>query len=119
MDYYQSQYNVSIDNEQQPLLVHLDEKRNETVNEIFLIPELCVMTGLTEQQRGDFNLMKELDVTLQPDPFERISKCQDLVKAFKNNTFTKSILDEWELQIEEFPLEVTGEKIQPGNLLFH
>lgn len=119
IDYYQNQYKLSIENNQQPLIVHLDEKKNETVNEIFLIPELCVMTGLNDQQRGDFNLMKDLDVTLQPDPYLRITKCQQLVEQFKKNVYTKSILDEWELQIDEYPMEVTGEKIHPGNLLFH
>ena len=77
------------------------------------------MTGLTDQQRGDFNLMKELDVTLQPDPSVRITKCQALVKKFRENQFTSSILDEWDLRIEDFPLEVSGERIAPGNLLFH
>lgn len=68
MDYYQNQYKVNIEDLNQPLLVHFDEKKNETVNEIFLIPELCVMTGLSDQHRADFNLMKELDMTIQPDP---------------------------------------------------
>ena len=27
---------------------------------IMLVPELCYMTGLSERQRSDFNLMKDL-----------------------------------------------------------
>ena len=99
--------------------MHLDEKKNETVNEIFLIPELCVMTGLTDTQRADFHLMKELDITLQPDPNVRITKCQDLVKAFKENPFAKNILDEWNLEINNYPMEVSAMKLQPGNMIFH
>ena len=27
---------------------------------VYLVPELCNMTGLSEEQRGDFNLMRDL-----------------------------------------------------------
>lgn len=43
------------------MLVHISEKKNETAQEIHLVPELCVMTGLSDQHRSDFHLMKELD----------------------------------------------------------
>lgn len=69
-----------------------------------MIPELCVMTGLSEQQRQDFHLMKELDAKIQPEPFTRIQSCRDLIGEFKTNKFTKSILDEWQLIIDESPL---------------
>ena len=39
----------------------MDQKRNDEVHEVYLIPELCVMTGLSDSNRADFNLMKEID----------------------------------------------------------
>jgi len=29
---------------------------------VFLVPELCNMTGLSDAQRADFNLMKDLAI---------------------------------------------------------
>ena len=29
-------------------------------NEIYLVPELCDMTGLTDVMRADFNLMRDM-----------------------------------------------------------
>jgi hypothetical protein len=36
------------------------KKDAKTVREIFLIPELCKMTGLTDKHRKDFNLMRDM-----------------------------------------------------------
>lgn len=62
--------------------------------------------------------MKELDAKIQPEPSVRISKCRELITDFKANQFTKSILDEWELIIDENPLSAPGEVLDPGNLIF-
>lgn len=45
-DYYFKKYDKKINNIEQPLLVNVDSK---TGKEIFLIPELCVMTGLNDE----------------------------------------------------------------------
>ena len=47
-EYYMRIYKIKIQNNNQPLLVHKDRKTNR---EIFLIPELALLTGLTEKQR--------------------------------------------------------------------
>lgn len=74
-DYYRDKYKAKISNESQPLLVHIDEKKNQTTKKIYLIPEFCVMTGLSEQNRSDFNLMKSLDQVIKPNAGKRLSKC--------------------------------------------
>lgn len=52
MEYYKNMYQVQIQHEHQPLLVYVDkrkEKRTGEVQEpIYLVPELCYMTGLTD-----------------------------------------------------------------------
>ena len=53
----------------QPLLLSID-KRNPD-KKFYLIPELVCMTGLTDDQRGDFNLMKELAIYTKKEPGER------------------------------------------------
>lgn len=60
-EYYKQQYQLDIRDRNQPLLVSKNER---TGNEIYLIPELCEMTGLTDKHRADFRLMKELSGVL-------------------------------------------------------
>ena len=57
MEYYKSRYNENVSDVNQPLLINKDRK---TGNEVALIPELCLLTGLTDQMRADFRLQKDL-----------------------------------------------------------
>lgn len=53
---------------------------------VFLIPELCIMTGLTESMKSDFNLMKEVAKTTRPGPRSRV----DHLKAFMQRCMTNA-----------------------------
>ncbi len=53
LDYYAKKYNLKIRDVRQPLILWRD-KRNPS-NEIFLVPELCTVTGLTDALRSNFN----------------------------------------------------------------
>lgn len=57
VDYYQSKYQAKITDFNQPLLISIDKR---TSNKMSLVPELCQMTGLTDAQRANFQLMKEM-----------------------------------------------------------
>ena len=54
LDYYSNRYGVTIRSKTQPLLVSRPTRRDVNRGDtepIFLIPELCVMTGLSDDQR--------------------------------------------------------------------
>ena len=74
--YYQKQYNISIKEPNQPLLISRNER---TGTEIALLPELCEMTGLTDQHRANFNLMKDLSHILHKSPIERREEARKLI----------------------------------------
>ena len=76
------------------------------------------MTGLSEQNRADFNLMKEIDQVVQPDASVRLQKSRQLIDKFMENKFTKELMDEWQLSISTSPLVCDGVQISPGNLIF-
>ena len=60
VDYYKRQYNITIKDPKQPLLLSLPEKTSESEKDVLkalaLIPELCMLTGLTDQMRSDFRV---------------------------------------------------------------
>lgn len=54
MEYYQTRYQLRINSDSQPLLVSRPSKRDQNRGDdqpIYLIPELCSMTGLTDSMR--------------------------------------------------------------------
>ena len=68
MQYYKERYNTYIKEENQPVLISKSER---TGIELVLIPELCEMTGLTENHRANFNLMKDLSTILHKSAQDR------------------------------------------------
>lgn len=56
VEYYRTRYNVKIGNTSQPLLISQPSRRDINRGDdqpVFLIPELCGMTGLSDEQRFD------------------------------------------------------------------
>ena len=75
-DYYRTHYQgTNIQHDKQPLLASIvkprrfDECQEERV--IALIPELCFVTGLTDEQRGNFNVMASLLKETRLEPAQR------------------------------------------------
>ena len=60
VDYYKNQYGITINDLKQPLLLSTPEKtsRSETnvLKTMALIPELCMLTGMSEAMRADFRV---------------------------------------------------------------
>lgn len=51
--------------------------------EIMLIPELCRQSGLTDEIRSNFNIMKEMATVTKKEPNDRILLCSDYVNTIK------------------------------------
>lgn len=87
-------YQVKIRDQKQPMLVSKPKKRDlrRGAGNIYLVPELCIMTGLTDDMRGDFNMMKDLAHYMRMAPDKRVQALirfnKDLAKnekaGFKN-----------------------------------
>jgi aubergine-like protein len=113
-NYYKEKYQVDIKVSNQPLLKHIDKR---TQKEIFLIPELCVTTGLTDQQRANRRLMSSLDEIIKPNPEIRMRKCKDLIANFYQKEGTAKFMKDWDVNISKDPISVNGSLINPGNML--
>ena len=61
VEYYKERYKLNIEDKGQPLLISNPDarmRRRGMTEPIKLVPELCNMTGLSDEQRADFKLMK-------------------------------------------------------------
>ena len=60
VDYYQKQYGIKINDLKQPLLLSTPEKTSRSeanvLKTLALIPELCMLTGMSEAMRADFRV---------------------------------------------------------------
>lgn len=104
-NYYKTQYNIEIRDAKQPLIVcrpSVKERRRELVSgSILLVPELCVMTGLTDSLKSDFNLKKEMSQKTQLVPNKRISELYNLLRTMDRNEEVKRDMDTWRLKLDE------------------
>ena len=75
--YFLEKYGLSIKDKNQPVVVI---KSRRTGQETVLIPELCYMTGLTDDMRANFNLMKDVNNVLQKPADARFKEIKRFVE---------------------------------------
>lgn len=123
VEYYQSQYNISIMDTKQPLLVHTEERtvmgkveKEQVV--LFLIPEICYLTGLTDTMRGDFRLMRDIATITRVTPNQRMNSFQQFTRSLNNNAETKQILSGWGLSLEPQQLQLEARNLGEEEIVF-
>jgi aubergine-like protein len=109
--YYERRWNKKITNEQQPLLVCKLKKITA-----HLIPELCVHTGLTDEIRADFNIMKDMANATKKEPVERLDSCRALIRSIEGNEEARAEMESWKAGIDQTALELKGHVINPGTI---
>lgn len=110
-DYYKKKYNKTIDSNQ-PLLVYKDMKGNI----IHLIPELCFLTGLTDEMRGNFQLMSKMAEITKGSPKIKVEESISLIKSIYENEMCQKECNRWGITIDDKPILITGKKINAGKL---
>ena len=107
IDYYQNKYDRAIRDLNQPLIVSLPtlrDKRACAPSEAFpknLIPELCFMTGLTDDQRNNFQLMKALGDITRPDPEKRVKALKGFIDRLSNCQQSREVLQMWQIEFAQ------------------
>ena len=85
VDYYKRQYGIDIRDVDQPMLIHRPKKKavgEENVEKLIcLVPELCLLTGMTDSMRADFRIMKEVSNFTRLNPEKRKEAIAKFVKA--------------------------------------
>lgn len=105
IQYYQEHHNTKINDRKQPLLLHTDRRSNRTV---LLIPELCNMTGLTDEMRKDFKVMKDLARHTMVAPATRQQTVQQFAQTVNQSQAVQEKLIEWNVQVKTTPAMVAA-----------
>ncbi|KAG2383084.1 hypothetical protein C9374_004421 [Naegleria lovaniensis] len=118
LEYYKEQYGITIKDPNQPLLLHRDRKDKTRIE--YYVPELCLMTGITDEMRKNFRVMKDIKQATGLSPNERIRQILKSVQESNEDNNYHSVLDEWNISIDDKVLEINGrilpyEKLKLGN----
>eukprot|EP01080_Neovahlkampfia_damariscottae_P008147 gene8147-12608_t len=114
--YFEEQYNCKIVDKNQPLL--FTKKKNSNDIQCY-VPELCFLTGLTEDMRNDNYIMKDLKKVTGLTPDQRCKQIVKNVQENLSNTEFNNVLKQWEFKLDSNIISIPGrvlpkEKIQFG-----
>ncbi|KAL9646069.1 hypothetical protein ABK040_007948 [Willaertia magna] len=115
INYFNEKYNVKITDKNQPLLVNVNRRNNE-IN--YFIPELCFLTGETEEMKADFHRQREIRKHSGLGPTARLKKISDLNNKSNNTDAFVKALKGWNVEIESKPLELKGRVLPVEKILF-
>ncbi|XP_043499080.1 piwi-like protein Siwi isoform X2 [Polistes fuscatus] len=123
-NYYKNRYQLKVTYADQPLLVAKPKQkiRNMNINVsdqvIYLVPELCRATGLTEKMRSNFNLMKSLSAHTRVSPEARIKKLLHFNRRLCSEPNIISELKNWNLKLENKLIEVPARVLPCENIVY-
>eukprot|EP00826_Nyctotherus_ovalis_P023414 TRINITY_DN1798_c0_g1_i9.p1 TRINITY_DN1798_c0_g1~~TRINITY_DN1798_c0_g1_i9.p1 ORF type:complete len:481 (-),score=89.30 TRINITY_DN1798_c0_g1_i9:46-1488(-) len=134
--YMLKKYQIKIKHRNQPLLLHKKRIRGvvgsgpESEEKIYLVPEVCGLTGLPDEMRSNFQAMKQIAVHTKLTPDQRTDKMSKLLKLFNSMNISRErregqppnrppedqpaeILKRWGFEILPDPIQVRGRKLPP------
>jgi aubergine-like protein len=111
VEYYKEHYQIDIHDKAQPMLVSSPKKsdiRRGQDKPIYLVPELCTLTGLSEEVRTDFRVMKDVAEFTRVGPAGRTKAVQDLINVINNNEGVKQEMSGWGVRFASSLLQLSG-----------
>ena len=110
VQYYKSTYQLGIRDLKQPLLKNIDRRSQQ---EVLLVPELCYLTGLTDEMRKDFRLMADLATHTRVEPSKRFKELADFSGSIERSNPVQEALSEWKVKASSEAMKVMARHIPP------
>ncbi|XP_034947193.1 piwi-like protein Ago3 [Chelonus insularis] len=121
-EYFNTHWKLEIKDMKQPLILNRQTvklSRGETKEEeIYLVPELCYLTGLTDKVRSDFRIMKDLAAVTQVNPDSRRQVIRKFIHSVKSTPEAAKLLEEWGLEMEDDIVTLPGRVLPPEKVFF-
>lgn len=121
IDYYQRKYGIRIRNAKHPMLVTRSKPKNRQAEEgdrVYLVPELCRATGLTDSMRENFRLMASLAQKTRLKPDMRIKMLLNFNQRLHNERAVKQEFSEWNLQLDNRLLDIPARQLEAEKIYF-
>jgi len=113
--YYSTRYNLKLKHAKSPLLVNFNRRTKQKVH---LIPELCYMSGITDQMRRDRIMMKQLSNYTRTRPNERYFDSASLLNRFLQNPSIATELRAWDVTMNSQMNTIRARTLNPVTVHF-
>lgn len=75
---------------------------------LYLVPELCTRTGLTDKMRSNFTVMKDLAVHTRVNPNTRAQTLGAFRNKIQNSATATDVLKKWGVRFSDGLVPITG-----------
>ncbi|CAO1306056.1 unnamed protein product [Diamesa serratosioi] len=120
-EYYKKRYNIEIFDVKQPLLISKPRARELRAGQselIALIPELCNVTGLTDEMRKNYNLMNAVAVHTRLNPQDRVKRLLDFNQRLQKTAASTEVLQEYNVDLSKELIQLKGRVFPPEKIYF-
>ncbi|KAL0113296.1 hypothetical protein PUN28_012449 [Cardiocondyla obscurior] len=114
VQYYKKKYGLKISNLSQPMLVTTSKAKTREAAEperVYLVPQFCRPTGLTDAMRENHRLMAGVAVETRLSAARRIEKLMNFNRSICRSPAIQQDLNHWDLQLDDRLLEVDGRQL--------
>ncbi|XP_016945528.3 protein piwi [Drosophila suzukii] len=121
VEYYLTKYNIRIRDHNQPLLISKNRDSAQKTNAselVVLIPELCRVTGLTDDMRSNFQLMRAMHGHTRMNPKQRIDRLRNFNHRLQSTPESVKVLKDWNMDLDKNLTVVRGRIIEPQKIVF-
>lgn len=121
MHYYETRYSLKIRDQDQFLLVSKATARDMRAGKtelIYLIPELCRATGMTDEMRNNFKLMQDLSAYTRLNPENRAKALKKFNNRIQQTPDSMKVLDEWNMKLDTDLISVPGRELPSETIVF-
>ncbi|XP_017481987.1 PREDICTED: protein argonaute-3 [Rhagoletis zephyria] len=122
IDYYKQSHNILIKDETQPLIISI--KKQKTADKqaaedlvVCLIPELCYLTGLRDDIRSDYKLMREIATFTRVSPNQRLLALEKFFKNVNSCPEAQKILECWGLNLKNAHEYLNGRQFEEEKIM--
>ncbi|ENN72042.1 hypothetical protein D910_08708 [Dendroctonus ponderosae] len=118
--YYENRYKLHVKIKDQPILISRSKPREIRAGMpeiVALLPEFCSMTGLTDRQRENFQLMKAMGDHTRVNPGERMDKLLRFIDRLRGCPGAVAEVKKWDLQLADKLVEFPG-RVMPTEVLY-
>lgn len=120
-DYYRTKYQLNIRETNQPLLVSQSTARSIRGGQaefILLVPELCRATGMTDDMRSNFGLMRDMSQHTRLTPADRVTRLTNFSKRLREAPKSMEVFAQHQMQVGRNLVDLEGHRLQKQVVVF-
>lgn len=121
VDYYRNNYGVQIRYTNLPMLLSKPKARDIRRGQntpIYLVPELVAITGLEDEVRTNFDIMRDLAQSTRLTPDTRIDRLEKFIQKTRQNQEATKLVAQWEMQLSDKLAKIPARVLEPEKIIF-